>query len=190
MNVTFARLTDTRSLLMTTNIVTTSGISSTVVAASMLNTADEDISIGSAITVEYELSTILFDIITSVENSGDLFMTTSTLSSNAMAIPISPTIINIHGTAQMESATVLLATTNILSANRDSNSVIVDEPTSVPSKGNVISSSNTGAIVGATVGVIILIAVTIFSTAVIFIVRKRRVERKYHINWTQQAGDH
>ena len=143
----------------------------------------EDASGGSSIQVDYELSTLLFDVITSTENSAVIIVTTDTHST-----PILPITTSIITTEQLDSVTVLLETTDVLSTNtKGSGAIAVNQPTSIPSETSSSSFSNTGVIIGGTVGTIILVAVITVIVGVIAI-RKKRVERKYQINQTQQAG--
>ena len=181
------------SLLTTTSIVTVNGRSSTVAAA---NTNEDGSSTNTAsistsnTAIEYEL-TVFFDVITSTDNTAVLLVTTNTLSTFRIdSTTVLPLTTNILSTNQMDDTTILSATTNVYSTN--GGSAVVNNPssTSVPNEGDSSGPLNTAAIVGLTVGLIVLIAIIIMTGMVVCIlVRKRRTKRKYKISWTLQAAE-
>lgn len=168
---------------MTANIVTTDGkLYTTVAATNILSNNEDGIMHSSASSIVFEIETsIFFDVLT--ETTEVLLVTT-----------------NAHVTTRiLDSTAVLPATTNTLSTDQmgssvvstsreSSSSVVVDEPTNIPSEESFGNSSSVGAIIGVTVGAIILIA-TMTGVLVFISVRKKRSGGKYQISWKQQSGD-
>lgn len=166
--------------MMSAHVVSTDRISSTVAVTS----GNEDSGISST-AIENEIS-IFFDVLTSSDSSSVVLVTTNTLRTNRInSTTILPAMTSILSTLQMDSTTFLPSITR---TNGDTNSTVINRPTDVPSGKDSSSSSKVGVIVGAVGGGIILI--TAMTCIVGFIVvRKKRVKRKYQIDWTQ-AGDY
>ena len=158
------------SFLMPTKIVTNEGETATSILS-----VNGDISSNS----------IFFNVLTSIENTAVLYATTDTLRRDSTTIlPATTNILTTDG------VTVLPTITALFSTNGDSGSVVM--ATGVPSEKSSNISLSTSAIVGMVIGVITLTATVIITCIVVFsLARKKRVERKYDVNWMQhgQAGD-
>ena len=165
---------DTTSFLMTTNIIADDG-----------ETATGTLSINGDISS----SSIYFNVLTSIENTAVLYVTTSILKRDSTTIL--PAATNILSTFQMDGVTVLPTITALFSMNGESGNVVM--ATGVPSEKSSNISLSISAIVGMAAGVITLIATVIIICIVVFsLVRKKRIKRKYNVNWIQheQAGDY
>ena len=166
-------LIDTVSFLMTTNIVTNDE-----------ETANSALSISG----DASRSSIFYNVITSIENTAVLYMTMD--GDRRGSTTILPATTKFLSTIHIDDITILPTITKILSTIEDSGNVVM--ATGVPSEKSSSTPPSIGAIIGMTVGVIILIAVVITSGVVVLcLVRRKRIKRKYDVNWIQheQAGD-
>ena len=164
-------LIDTVSFLMTTNIVTND---------------EETATSALSVNGDTSSSSIFYNVITSIENTAVLYVTTNTGSTTVL-----PATTKFLSTVHINKITNFPTITRLFSTNEDSGNVVM--ATGVPSEKSSSVPLSIGAIIGMTVGVIILIAVVIISGVVVLcVVRRKRIKRKYDVNWMhhEQAGDY